>query len=178
MSIMPESHVCRTAALLLCLPLLAAAAPPKAGTPGTIELTTQPGSALEATAIKLTAADLRQSQKAGDPPVMLVGSARLSVRPAPAALFVQVQSASFCGSAGCSTSAYLKHGATWTKVLDSISGPIQVSRRSHQGMYDLLVHAKDRWVWNGTAYADTLPAPEVDLLHSRKAVSPAGASPG
>ena len=106
---------------------------------------------------------------------MLVGSARLSVRPAAAALFVQVQSASFCGSAGCSTSAYLKHGETWTKVLDSISGPIQVSRRSHHGMYDLLVHGKDRWVWNGVAYADTLPAPEVDLLHSRKAVSRAGA---
>ena len=66
MSIKPEPFVRRAAALVLCLPLLAAAAPPRAGTPGTIELTTQPGSALEATAVKLTAADLRQSQKAGD----------------------------------------------------------------------------------------------------------------
>ncbi len=137
-------------------------------TDATIALTTQPGSALEATATQLVAADLKQSRGAGDPPVMLVGSARLSVRPAPAALFVQVQSASFCGSAGCSTSAYVKHGESWTKVLDSISGPIKVSRRSHKGMFDLLVHGKDRWVWNGTTYADTLPAPDVDLLHSKK----------
>ena len=134
----------------------------------TVALTTQPGSALETTATQLVASDLKQSRSAGDPPVMLVGSARLSVKPAPAALFVQVQSADFCGSAGCSTSAYVRHGEGWTKVLDSISGPIKVSHRSHHGMYDLLVHGKDRWVWTGTAYADTLPVPAVDLLHSRK----------
>lgn len=136
------------------------------GTAATVALTTQPGSELETTATRLVSSDLKQSRSAGDPPVMLVGSARLSVTPGPAALFVQVQSADFCGSAGCSTSAYLKHGADWTKVLDSISGPIKVSRRSHHGMYDLLVHGKDRWVWNGTSYADTLPDPAVDLLHS------------
>ncbi len=157
--------------LALSLPALAAAAPKATnsqGTAATIALTTQPGSALETTATQLTASDLKQSRSAGDPPVMLVGSARLSVKPGPAALFVQVQSADFCGSAGCSTSAYLKHGDDWTKVLDSISGPIKVSRRSHAGMYDLLVHGKDRWVWNGKAYTDTLPAPDVDLLHSHK----------
>ena len=139
-----------------------------ASTDATVALTTQPGSELETTATRLVSADLKQSRSAGDPPVMLVGSARLSVKPAPAALFVQVQSADFCGSAGCSTSAYLKNGDDWTKVLDSISGPIKVSRRSHHGMYDLLVHGKDRWVWNGTAYTDTLPSPDVDLLHSTK----------
>jgi hypothetical protein len=145
-----------------CL-VLAAAAPS-----GVVTLTTQPGSALEATALKLVGADLKQSSSAGDPPVMLVGSARLSTGHAPAALFVQVQSASFCGSAGCSTSVYLKHGATWTKVMDSISGPIKVSRASHRGMHDLLLHGKDRWVWTGSAYADTLPTPDVDLRHSTK----------
>ncbi len=144
----------------------AAALPAESSTDATVALTTQPGSELETTATRLVAGDLRQSRSAGDPPVMLVGSARLSVKAGPAALFVQVQSADFCGSAGCSTSAYLKNGADWTKVLDSISGPIKVSRRSHQGMYDLLVHGRDRWVWNGTAYADTLPDPAVDLLHS------------
>ncbi len=144
----------------------AAVSAPAAGTDAAVALTTQPGSELETTATRLVASDLRQSRSAGDPPVMLVGSARLSVKPGPAALFVQVQSADFCGSAGCSTSAYLRNGASWTKVLDSISGPIRVSRRSHLGMYDLLVHGRDRWVWNGTAYADTLPSPDVDLLHS------------
>ena len=134
-----------------------------------VTLTTQPGSALEATALQLTAGDLKQSKSEGDPPVMLVGSAYLSIhRAVPAALFVQVQSASFCGSAGCSTSIYLKRGADWQKVMDSISGPIKVSRRVHGGMHDLLVHGKDRWVWTGTAYADTLPTPNVDLKHSTK----------
>ncbi len=156
------SHVHRRA------PPPAAAAAAAAGTDATVALTTQPGSELETTATRLVASDLKQSRSAGDPPVMLVGSARLSVKPGPAALFVQVQSADFCGSAGCSTSAYLRNGDNWTKVLDSISGPIKVSRRSHHGMYDLLVHGRDRWVWNGTAYADTLPSPDVDLLHSVK----------
>jgi len=137
-------------------------------TDGTVTLSTQPGSALEATALKLTAGDLKQSASEGDPPIMLVGSAHLSTRPGPSALFVQVQSASFCGSAGCSTSVYVKRGGAWKKVMDSISGPIKLSHSSHQGMRDLLVHGKDRWVWNGAAYTDTLPTPDVDLLHSTK----------
>jgi hypothetical protein len=144
--------------------LLAGAAPSDA----VITLTTQPGSALEATARLLSASDVKQARAAGDEPLLLVGSERLSVRPGPAALFVQVQSASFCGSAGCSTSAYLKRGRGWTKVLDSISGPIKVSRTSHKGMRDLLVHSKDRFVWTGSAYADTLPTPNVDIKDSAK----------
>ena len=155
----------RTSSCLLTAALLCAAAP----TDATIALTTQPGSALETTAMKLVSGDLKQSRSEGDPPVMLVGSARLSIRPgAPAALFVQVQSASFCGSAGCSTSVYVQRGDDWTKVMDSISGPIKMSPRVHRGMHDLLVHGHDRWVWNGHVYADTLPTPDVDLRHSVK----------
>ncbi len=163
----------RVQARALCLatlPLLAAAAPHK-GTPAdaTVALTTQPGSALETTAKDLVAADLKQARGQGDEPVMLVGSAHLSTSAsAPAALFVQVQSASFCGSAGCSTSVYVQRGEGWAKVMDSISGPIKLSKRSHHGMHDLLVHGHDRWTWNGTAYADTLPTPDVDLRHSVK----------
>jgi hypothetical protein len=148
------------AAALVC----AAAAPPDA----TITLTTQPGSALEATAMKLVAGDLKESRKDGDPPLMLVGSARLATHPAPAALFVQVQSASFCGSAGCSTSVYVQRRGRWIKVMDSISGPIQLSPRSHHGMHDLLVHGRDRWVWTGSAYVDTLPTPSIDLHESTR----------
>jgi hypothetical protein len=163
--------------LAACLALVALPAAAEAPTDAAVALTTQPGSELEATATQLVGADLQQSRKAGDPPVLLVGSARLATHRAPAALFVQVQSASFCGSAGCSTSIYLKHGdprhgGGWTKVLDSISGPIKVSRRSHHGMHDLLVHSHDRFVWNGHAYADTLPAPDIDLLHSKKETAP------
>jgi hypothetical protein len=154
----------RASLLAACAWVLAAAAP--AG--DTVTLTTQPGSALEATALKLVGGDLSQSRREGDPPVMLVGSAALATHPAPDALFVQVQSASFCGSAGCSTSVYVKHGERWKKVMDSISGPIKVSPRSHHGMHDLLVHGTDRWVWSGSTYADTLPTPDVDLRHSTK----------
>ena len=108
--------------------------------------------------------DLASARKANERPVMLVGSAHLAVRRrAPPALFVQVQSASLCGSAGCSTAIFMKHGKGWTRVLDSVSGPVKVAPGIHQGMHDLLVHGTDRWVWNGTAYADTLPAPKIDL---------------
>ena len=155
-----------TATAVLTAGLLVAAA--ATSTDATIALTTQPGSALEATAKQLVGGDLRQSRSTGDPPVMLVGSARLSTHGGPAALFVQVQSASFCGSAGCSTSVYVGHGTQWTKVMDSISGPIKLSRSSHRGMHDLLVHGHDRWVWTGHAYTDTLPIPDVDLRHSTK----------
>lgn len=152
----------------ICLAVAAFVLGAAAPTDAVVALTTQPGSALETTARQLVAGDLSQSRSAGDPPVMLVGSANLSVRPGHAALFVQVQSASFCGSAGCSTSVYVKRGSGWKKVLDSISGPIKVSRASHRGMRDLLVHGKDRWIWTGSAYADTLPTPNVDLRHSVK----------
>lgn len=169
----------RRLAWTACLLLAAAAPRHSAPADATIALTTQPGSALESTAKDLVAADLRQARGQGDEPVMLVGSARLSTRAgAPAALFVQVQSASFCGSAGCSTSVYVKRGDGWTKVMDSISGPIKLSQRSHRGMHDLLVHGHDRWTWNGTAYADTLPTPDVDLRHSvKKEAGPAGDKP-
>jgi hypothetical protein len=142
--------------------LLCAAAP----TDATVTLTTQPGSALETIATQLSADDLKQSRASGDSPVLLVGSARLAVdKSGPAALFVQVQSAAFCGSAGCSTSVYIKHGGTWTKILDSISGPIKVSPRIHGGMHDLLIHSHDRFVWNGSTYADTLPVPQAAETH-------------
>ena len=141
---------------------LAAAAP----VARTVVLSQQPGSALEATARQLVASDLRDAATHGDTPVLLVGSAPLASgrgHRGPAALFVQVQSASLCGSAGCSTSIYVggRHG--WKKVLDSISGPIGIDARSHAGMHDLLVHSKDRWVGIGSVYSDTLPAPAVDL---------------
>jgi hypothetical protein len=146
---------------LLGVALFLAAAAPR---DRTVVLTTQPGSELETIATQLSADDLKQSRAAGDTPVLLVGSARLATaRGAQDALFVQVQSAAFCGSAGCSTSVYLKRGGEWNKVLDSISGPIKVSVRVHGGMHDLLVHAHDRFIWNGSAYADTLPVPKVNL---------------
>jgi hypothetical protein len=128
-----------------------------------VALTTQPGSTLEHDAAALVADDLAAAKQAGERPVMLVGSARLSAGRPRAALFVQVQSASLCGSAGCSTSVFVKQGRGWKRVLDSVSGPIKLSPSVHHGMHDLLVHGTDRWVWDGSTYTDTLPAPRLNL---------------
>jgi len=150
----------------LALALLCTAPPGEAATHGrkppagsVVALTTQPGSRLEHDAAALVGDDIAAAHKAHEVPVMLVGSAHLSTHGGRAALFVQVQSASLCGSAGCSTSVFTEHGHGWTRVLDSVSGPVKVSPRTHGGMHDLLVHGTDRWVWNGKAYSDTLSVP-------------------
>ena len=146
--------------LLLSLALCAGAAHTRKPPPGSVvALTTQPGSRLEHDAAALVSDDIAAAHKAHEVPVMLVGSAHLATSGGGAALFVQVQSASLCGSAGCSTSVFTEHGHSWTRVLDSVSGPIKVSPAVHGGMHDLLVHGTDRWVWNGHAYSDTLKVP-------------------
>lgn len=127
-------------------------------------LTAQPDSPLDATARTLTRYDLEQAAHHGDRPLVLIGSARLDPKSKEAALFVQLQSASLCGSAGCSTSVYLHRGDDWLKVLDSVSGPIRVLGTTHGGMYDLMVNDDDRWIWNGNGYRDTLAAPAMDGL--------------
>ena len=162
----PQRHASARASLILCGMLwsvVAQAAPPRHVAGAVVALTTQPGSTLERDATTLVADDLGAARKAHEVPVMLVGSARLAGPKMAAALFVQVQSASLCGSAGCSTSVFVKHGHAWKRVLDSVSGPIKVSPSTHQGMHDLLVHGTDRWVWTGESYTDTLPAPKIDL---------------
>jgi hypothetical protein len=136
------------------LPLLGAAPPGDV-----VALTQQPGTALKAVAQTLAAQDLADAKKAGETPALLVGSARLAPGQTQAALFIQVQSAALCGSAGCSTSVFLKRGRGWKKILDSVSGPIAVSPVLHRGMHDLLIDSRDRWVWDGVVYKDTLPGP-------------------
>ncbi len=154
-------------ALALCAILVIAAAPRTAPPGRVVALTTQPGSALEHDAASLVAEDIAAAHHAHEVPVMLVGSAHLAVHGGRAALFVQVQSASLCGSAGCSTSVFVENAPhAWKRVLDSVSGPVKVSPRVHDGMHDLLVHGTDRWVWTGSAYADTLPAPGAPLSNN------------
>ncbi|GBQ30408.1 hypothetical protein ACLRDC_06750 [Gluconacetobacter sacchari] len=143
-------------------PPAALAAPrhrPSAETGDPVTLAQQPGGALDQAARALNAHDLAAAARRGDTPVVLVGSAPLSAHAGDTALFVQLQSADLCGSAGCATSVYLRRDRRdWVKVLDSISGPIALSRHSHGGMRDLIVDRTDRWVWNGTTYRDTMPA--------------------
>ncbi len=147
---------------------LTAAAPPPAapaGIPtGPVTLAPQPGSKLDATARQVAAADVADG---GAGALVLLGSQPLGTAAPGPALFVQVQSDRACGSAGCSISVYLPNApganpTAWTKVLDAV-GAVTVQPGMHHGMHDLVVGKGDRFVWNGHVYADTQPAPQVDL---------------
>ena len=158
----------RRFACLLAVPLLAGAAPPArpaAGIP--VTLSAQPGTSLDAAARRLVAQDLAEAQRAGERPLLLVGSARLdtaaSGRPA---LFVQLQSPRECGSAGCNTTVYAWAGGGYRRVLDGVAGRLVVSGARHRGRADLVTDT-ETYVWNGTAYVDSRPAPNVDLRPHR-----------
>ncbi len=140
---------------------LIAAAPAHPRTP--VALVPQPGTAMDRTARELVGQELAEAGQSGEKPLLLVAASRLGGPHDRPALFVQLQSARECGSAGCSTSVYRWDKGRWQKVLDAVSGPIAVDTASHGGMRDLIVHDTDRWIWNGHAYADANPAPQVDL---------------
>jgi hypothetical protein len=136
----------------LLLLILCAAAP----SGRVVSLTAQPGSTLEHQAQRLMASDIKAARHAHERPLVLVGSAKVAEGAGDTALFIQVQSAVLCGSAGCSTSVFLPSGQSWRRVLDSVSGPIEVGTAMHAGMHDLIVDGRDRWVWDGHTYRDTL----------------------
>ena len=127
-------------------------------------LSARPGTSQDRAARLLNAHDLRAAMRHGETPLVLVGSSRLAGRGGDPALFVQLQSARLCGSAGCSTSVYLRHDRQWRKVLDSVSGPIRVMPQRHDGVHDLMVGRDDRWIWDGHVYQDSLAAPPLDNL--------------
>jgi hypothetical protein len=155
--------------------LVAAAPPPPRPGRMKVALSAQPGTELDRTARQLVATELADAQRAGETPLLLVAAARLADRPAhdgpahdrPAhdrpALFVQLQSARECGSAGCSISVHYFTNGKWRRVLDAVSGTILVDMTAHGGMRDLIANDRDRWVWNGRAYVNRHPAPEIDL---------------
>ncbi len=148
--------------------LLAAAAPAPAVPTGPVAMLARPGTPLDQTARRVAAADVADG---GPGALVLLGSQRLGTAGVGPALFVQIQSPRACGSAGCSTSIYLPTRTGWTKVLDAVSTTIVVQPTVHAGMHDLLINRGDRWVWNGRVYADTLPAPQVNL-HPRRHPAP------
>ncbi|GAB6967049.1 hypothetical protein JCM25156A_10860 [Komagataeibacter kakiaceti JCM 25156] len=126
---------------------------------GPVILAQHPGTEPDRQARVLVARPLHDAAAHGERPVLLTGSAQLSTDPRRTALFVQVQSESLCGSAGCSTSVYLPDGRNWKLVLDSVSGPITITPQTHGEMHDLLVDGTDRWIWNGATYTDTQATP-------------------
>lgn len=153
-----------TLATLAAAVLLMAAGPaptPAGGTP--VALRAQPGTELDRVARRLVAQDLAEARDAGETPLVLAGVASLGEAGKQQAIFVQLQSPRECGSAGCSTSAFVREGRDWRKVLDAVSGPVRVDAVRHRGVRDLVVHGRDRWIWNGAAFVDSRPAPAVDL---------------
>lgn len=127
-------------------------------------MTEQPtGSPLDRAARQHAAADIAAIRRRGEIPLVLSASVQLGGARDPAAVFVQLQAPKECGSAGCSTSAYLRG----RRVLDAVSGQVRIDSQRHRGMRDILAGEGARYVWNGTAYADTRPAPNISLQPRR-----------
>jgi hypothetical protein len=150
-------------------PAATRAAAPAATTPasGAITLAERPGTPLDATARQLVARDLSESRSSGDTPLLLTGAASLGSASDRPALFVQLQSSRECGSAGCSTTVYLWQKSAWKRVLDGVGGRIVVGPSKTRGMADLVTD-NVRYVWTGTEYRDSRPAPAAVDLRRRK----------
>lgn len=152
---------------ILCMLTVAMTAQPLAARE-VVALLARPGTTLDSTARQLTANELARAAQKGDAPLVLVGEARLGGAKDRPALFIQLQSARECGSAGCSTSVYVRGKDKWRIVLDSVAGSISVDTARHGGMHDLLVNGNHRWIWQNESYTDTKPAAKVDLRPHQK----------
>lgn len=130
---------------------------------GKITLTPQPGTALENTALILNQTDINLAKQHNEQPLLLIGSLNLSSTKVPkTVLFTQIQTASLCGSGGCSTTGYFKKNNQWIKILDAVTGDIQVKKATHKGMHDLSVSASDIWRWNGKTYIEIQKGPHLN----------------
>lgn len=149
----------RTAFSCVALSLIAAApAKPPPGVP--VKLQSQPGSPMDTAARLLVADDLNAAKARGDRPLVLTGTADIGAERA--ALFVQLQSRQECGSAGCSTAVYAWDRRGWKQVLDGATGRLSVSPRKTRGRADLMTD-NEHFVWTGSVYRSTTPAPALDL---------------
>ena len=154
--------------LCLAMPCLAAAAPPAKPDPGVpVVLQSRPGTPLDAAARNLMAQDLHDSARSGERPLVLTGTAKLGAASDRPALFVQLQSPRECGSAGCSTVVYAWSGGRYQRVLDGATGRMTVAATRHRGMADLIAD-KEEYIWNGSGYISSDPAPNIDLRPRRR----------
>lgn len=140
--------------------LLLAAGPAWAA--GPVTMAPAPGTPADAAARTALAQDLAEAGRKGDKPLVLVGQAVLGKPQDRPALFVQLQSARECGSAGCSTSVLLWSGAAYRTVLDGAAGNVVVQAGRHRGMADLVADTQ-RYVWNGQEYVNSRPVPNINL---------------
>jgi hypothetical protein len=132
------------------VPVVAATARSATGAP--ITLKAHPGTGEDAVARQLMAPELAAARNFGEAPLVLISSAQLGATRDSQALFVQIQSARECGSAGCDTVSFRKINGTWVRILDTVSGAIRVAPTAHRGMQDLIVQETRRLVWDGTRY--------------------------
>ena len=114
-----------------------------------VELAAQPGSEADKLARQLMAREIARVHAEGTDPLVLVGMGRL--KDADELLFVQLQSPGDCGSAGCSTVSFRYEGDQWIRIMDTVSGTVQIAQSRHRGMPDLIVNG-NRLVWDGTKY--------------------------
>ena len=89
-----------------------------------VALATQPGSEADRLARQLMAREIERAHAYGDHPLVLVGTARLGKAHEADVLFVQVQSVSECGSAGCSTVSFRRTGGGWIRIMDTVGGTV------------------------------------------------------
>jgi hypothetical protein len=114
-----------------------------------IELAVEPGSEADKLARRLMAPEIARAHAEGTHPLVLVGMGRLS--DADELLFVQLQSPSECGSAGCSPVSFRYKDDHWIRILDTVSGTVRIAQTRHRDMPDLIVNGS-RLAWDGTKY--------------------------
>ncbi len=137
-----------------------------AAAPAPVPLATPPaGTPLDTLARRLVAQDMTEASRAGQTPLLLVGTAAIGgERPA---VLVQLQSSRECGSAGCSTAVFVWTAGAYQRALDGISGQVSVGSTRHRGYADLQTDT-ERYVWNGRVYRSVRPAPDVSLRPARR----------
>ena len=139
--------------LLLAVPALAA---------GPVVLAPAPGTPADTVARAALAQDLTRAARAHERPLVLVAQVHLGHPSERAALFVQLQSARDCGSAGCSTSVLAWSPQGWRRVLDEVIGTITVAPTRHHGWADLIA-GRETYVWTGQLYRNARPVPNVRI---------------
>lgn len=148
----------------MILLLLSFAAPALAA--GPVVLAPAPGTPADTAARAALAQDLAEARRAGEKPLVLIGQAQLGRPTDRAALFVQLQSARECGSAGCSTSVLAWSPQGWRRVLDGVIGTVSVGKTRHNGWADL-VAGRETYVWTGQLYRNVRPVPDIRVPNLR-----------
>jgi hypothetical protein len=101
-----------------------------------VELAASPGSEADRLARQLMARELERDRQHGENPLVLVGMGRFNETDE--MLFVQLQSAGDCGSAGCNTIAFQFTRGRWVRVVDTV-GSGRIGASSHHGRPDVIV---------------------------------------